>query len=89
MWREGTIPPDPTLLHGIFGAVDPQASLDRMDASGARVTSGAVSGVTGIRINRVPVYRNHRLCASIHGVVEQVLLTLHRTYPLARVTVLT
>ena len=89
VWREGTVPPDPNLLHGIFGAVDPQARLDRSHGPGARVISGPISGQTGIRVNRVPVFRNHRYCAAMHGVIEQVLLTLHRTYPIAHVTVST
>ncbi len=85
-WRDGVVPPDPNLLHGIFGAVDPEARLERSDARGARIIGGSVSGATGIRINRVSVYRNHKFCASIHGVVEKVLLPLHRTYPIAHVT---
>ncbi len=88
-WRDGTRPPDPNLLHSIFGAVDPQARLEHSDPRGARITSGLISGATGIRVNRVPVYRNHRFCKSIHGAIEQVLIPLHRTYPIAHVTVST
>jgi hypothetical protein len=84
-WREGAMRPDPNLLHSIFGAVDPQARLEGSSPQGARVEGGAVSGFTGIRVNRSPVYRNHRFCASIHDVVEKVLLPLHRTYPIAHV----
>ena len=54
----------------------------------ARVLGGLVSGITGIRINRVSIYRNHRLPAHIHAVVEQVLLTLHRSHPIARVSLM-
>lgn len=86
VWQEGSRPPDTNLLHGIIGAVDPEARVDRVDARGATITSGAVSGATGITTNQRPVYRNHRFCKSIHGVVEQVLLPLHRTYPIAHVT---
>ncbi len=86
VWQEGSLPPDANLLHGVLGAVDPEARVDRMDARGATITSGAVSGDTGITTNQRPVYRNHRFCASIHGVDEQVLLPLHRTYPIAHVT---
>ena len=86
VWQEGSLPPDTNLLHGIIGAVDPEARVDRVDARGATITGGAVSGGTGISVNQRPVYRNHRFCESIHGVVEQVLLPLHRTYPIALVT---
>jgi hypothetical protein len=86
-WRDGAAVPDPGLLHRIFGSVDPQARLDHADRQAAHVTSGAISGMTGITVNRVPVYRNHKLCKSVHGVVEQVLVTLHRTYPIAHVKI--
>jgi len=85
-WQGGGRPPDPSLLHGIMGAVDPKARVDHVDASGATITGGAVSGHTGIRVNRVSVYRNHRLPAHVHSVVDQVLVTLHRSHPIAEVS---
>lgn len=85
-WQDGARPPEQQLLHSIFGAVDPQARVEHADHNGALISSGAVSGQTGIRVNRVPVYRNHRLPAHIHGVVDQVLVTLHRSHPIAQVT---
>lgn len=85
-WREGTRPPDSTLLHSVFCAADPQARLEHADANGASIRGGAVSGQTGIRVNRSPVYRNHRLPGHIHAVIDQVLLTLHRSHPIAEVT---
>lgn len=86
-WQPGGRPPDPALLNGVFNAVDPKARLAHADTSGATVTGGLVSGHTGIRVNRVPVYRNHRLPAHVHDVVDQVLLALHRSHPIAEVTV--
>lgn len=88
VWQDGTRTPDPALVHSVFGAVDPKARLDHADARAARVLGGLVSGITGIRINRVSIYRNHRLPAHIHAVVEQVLLTLHRSHPIARVSLM-
>lgn len=85
-WQGGTRPPDPALLHGIFGAVDPNARVEHVDGNGAMIVGGAVSGQTGIRVNRVPVYRNHRLPAHVHAVVEQVLVALHRSHPIAEVS---
>jgi hypothetical protein len=87
VWREGIRTPDPSLLHGVFCAVDPNARLDHSDSRQARVTGGTVSGITGIRVNRVPVYRNHRLAGAVHSVVEQVLQPLHRSHPIARVEI--
>lgn len=87
VWRDGTRPPDPALLHSVFCAVDPQARMDFADARHARVMGGPVSGRTGIRVNRVPVYRNHRLAAHVHAVMDRVLLPLHRSHPIARVEI--
>lgn len=50
-----------------------------------RVLGGNVSGVTGIRTNNVPVYRNHRLPAYMHSIVEQALVPRHRSHPIAYV----
>lgn len=85
-WQDGARPPEEHLLHSVFGAVDPQARVERVDFQGASITSGPVSGHTGIRVNRVPVYRNHRVPAHVHAVVDQVLVTLHRSHPIAEVT---
>jgi hypothetical protein len=86
IWRESTRPPDVHFLQSIIGAVDPEAQVVHMDARGARIMSGMISGFTGMRVKRGFVHRNHRFCKSIHGVVEQVLLPLHRTYPIAQVS---
>jgi len=85
-WAAGSRPPDPALLHQIFGAVDPAARLEHVDGGGARIVGGSVSGFTGIRVNRRPVYRNHRFCSHVHAVVDQVLVPLHRSHPIARVS---
>lgn len=85
-WQDGARPPDRGLLHSVFGAVDPQARVENVDHQGASITSGPVSGHTGIRVNRVPVYRNHKIPAHVHGVVDRVLITLHRSHPIAQVT---
>jgi hypothetical protein len=86
-WQGSAPPPDPGLLGSVFNAVDPQARLDRSDYSGAQITSGAVSGSTGITVNNNAVYRNHRIPGQVHAVVDQVLRTLHHSCPIARVTV--
>ncbi|MCY1077797.1 hypothetical protein [Archangium lansingense] len=49
------------------------------------LSSAPISGGTGIRANKVPVFRNHRLVPYVHGLVEQVLAPLHERYPMKRV----
>ena len=88
-WHEGIRLPEPHLVQGVFYGVDPDARLEHADARRALVRGGNVSGNTGIRMNGRYVYRNHRLPARVHAVVEQVLLPLHRSHPIASVTLRT
>lgn len=86
-WREGARrPPDRALLLSVVSAVDPQARVQDVDDNGASFTTGAISGQTGITINRRPVYRNHNIPAHLHGIVDEVLVALHRSHPIAVVT---
>jgi len=85
-WRAGTRPPDGALLHGVLGAVDPGARVDWLDAYGATITSSPISGSTGICVNNVPVFRNHRVPERVHLFVDKALDALHRSYPIDRVT---
>ena len=85
-WQPETRPPDASHLHGAVCAVDPHARLDRVDGTGATITGGPVSGHTGRVVNRVPIHWNHRIPAHVHAVVEQVLGALHRSHPIAEVT---
>lgn len=86
-WQEGAQrPPDRAFLLSVVSAVDPAARVQGVDESGASITTGAISGQTGITINRRPVYRNHRIPAHLHGIVDEVLVTLHRSHPIAQVT---
>lgn len=86
-WQPGPQrPPDRQLLISVISAVDPHARVQHADESSATLTTGAISGHTGIRVNRVPVYRNHRIPAHLHGLIDQVLVTIHRSHPIAMVT---
>lgn len=86
-WQEGAQrTPERELLLSVVNAVDPQARVQHADDSGASFETGAISGQTGITINRKHVYRNHRIPAHLHGIVDQVLVTLHRSHPIAQVT---
>lgn len=85
-WKGDGTPPTSSLLEGLFAVADPGARVEQVDAEGARVRSGAISGDTGTRINRAPVYRNHNFPEHVHGVVERALVPLHRSHPLTSVT---
>jgi hypothetical protein len=47
--------------------------------------SAAISGATGVRSGHRFIYRNHRMVPYVHQLVDDVLLPLHREYPLAEV----
>ena len=85
VWQ--TVGADPATLQGVVGLLDTDARVTERAADAATITSGVVSGATGIRINRVPVHRNHRVAAYLHRLVDVVLLPVHRNRPLARVSV--
>src|SRR5207302_7649473 len=83
VWR--TAAADAGTLQGVFGVIDTDARVSQLDATTASVTTGTISGATGIRINGVPVYRNHNLAKYLHRLVDTVLLPLDRSVGLARV----
>jgi hypothetical protein len=80
--------PESSLLLGIVLRLDPEAGLTHVDSATAlRWMSGAISGATGIRINRQSIYRNHRLVKYVHELVDGALLPLHGDYQIVRVVV--
>lgn len=76
---------DPHTLQGLIALFDTGARVERSDGAYAAIATGPISGMTGIRVNRSNVYRNHRLGTAVHRLVDVVLLPLHRNAPLARV----
>lgn len=72
------------LVQGVLARIDPDAGVQSA-GGGLVLQSGRVSGVTGIRINKVPVYRNHRIVPYVHRLVDEVLAPLHATYPIDQV----
>jgi hypothetical protein len=84
---DGELSPATKLLEDVVAAVDPKASVDRATLSGVRITSGAISGLTSLKRSKTSfVTRNHNIPPGVHAMVEQVLLSIHRRYPIARVT---
>ena len=86
-WRPGARPPEPGLVQTACLAVDPAARVYDVTPYGLRIACGQISGITNIRINRVPVFRNHRIPAVIHAYVDTVLTTLHASYSIASVSI--
>jgi hypothetical protein len=77
---------DERTLQGLIALFDTQSTVLEVDGRHASFLTGQIEGFTGIRINRAPVYRNHRLGKAVHRLVDLVLLPMHRSAPLARVT---
>ena len=77
---------DERTLQGIVGLLDTEACV-KSEAYGTTIRTGRISGLTGIRINRASVYRNHRVAKYLHGLVDVVLMPVHRNRALASVRV--
>ncbi|MCY0994466.1 hypothetical protein OV203_45505 [Nannocystis sp. ILAH1] len=73
------------LVQGVLGRIDANPSVRSAGGRDLVLQSGLVSGATGIRINKVPVYRNHRIVPYVHRLVDEVLAPLHATYPIDQV----
>jgi hypothetical protein len=79
--------PDTTFLENVVAGIDPKARVEEANARGARVIGGPISGLTNVKeSSRSYATSNHRIPAGVHGFVDQVLSSLHRRYPLARVS---
>jgi hypothetical protein len=82
----GEVPPL-DLVQGVLGRIDAAGTVQPAGGGALVLRSGGISGVTGIRVNKVPVYRNHRIVPYVHRLVDEVLAPLHATYPLADVAI--
>jgi hypothetical protein len=82
----GYPPPDPNTLLGVVRLSDPRADGFTLTPGGVSWRSGRVIGSTNISVNRVPVYRNHRVVPFVHELVMQTLAPIHRNCPIAAVT---
>lgn len=77
--------PTPDLVQGVLGVIDANPVVRPAGDRIYLLQSGLISGATGIRVNRVPVYRNHRIVPYVHSLVDKVLGPLHATYPIDQV----
>lgn len=79
--------PEQGLLSNVLGGLDPGGQVASSYDGGYSFTSSSVSGATGISVNRVPVYRNHRLPAHVHKLIDGALVVVHRSFPIGSVTI--
>lgn len=80
----GEVPPV-DLVQGLLGRIDPKGAVQSAGVRELLLQSGLISGATGIRVNKVPVYRNHRIVGYVHRLADELLAPLHASYPLAEV----
>jgi hypothetical protein len=90
-WENPTGAPGVDTVQAIFGTSDTAAKVQHGAGAGTvGVRSDVISGSTGIssgsKRNPVYVYRNHRFVAYTHRLVDEVLLPLHRSHAIARVS---
>ena len=75
--------PPAELLHALAGRAEARARVE--GDLHACIVSGPISGVTGIRSGGRFLYRNHLVAKYVHTLVEEVLVPMHREYPLVSV----
>lgn len=76
----------PDLMLAAARAHDPGLSDFSIQPGRMRWLSSPISGLTVVRVNRVSVYRNHRIPPFVHGLIERTLLPMHRELPFAAVS---
>jgi hypothetical protein len=83
--------PDPDAVLNILGVVDTGASIVPGRTGAVRIQSGSISGSTGISVssggNYTTLTRNTRVVRYVHRLVDEVLMPLHRTRAIGRVSV--
>jgi hypothetical protein len=85
-WGDAAPAREAGAVQGVFGVIDTGAQVESEQDGTLSIRTGSISGRTGIRVNQMDVYRNTRLVAYVHDLVDKVLLPLHRSHALARVS---
>ena len=90
-WGDAGGAPSLETVQGILGTIDTAARVVPYGGGTAvGIRSDLISGSTGIstggKRNPVYVYRNHRFVAYTHRLVDEILLPLHRSHAIARVS---
>ena len=74
-------------FQGLLGLVDTDAEVHVHERATVSIQSGVISGDTWIQSNGGPVKRNTRIVPYVHGLVDTVLLPLHRDFPIERISI--
>jgi hypothetical protein len=83
-WLAAPAPADETIL-GVWGLHDTGVRIDKRVGSIVTIRSGPISG-NGVQLSIYWIYDNRSIPRFVHGLVDRVLVPIHRSQPLARVS---
>jgi hypothetical protein len=85
-WESAAATPSDDILLGVWGTQDTGARIRERSGDTVKVRSGPiVSPATQLRV--LTIYRNTRIPPFVHRLVDRVLVPVHRSHPLARVSI--
>jgi len=85
-WEDPHAVPAVEMLRDIVALHDTRASVAPEGAATIVVRSAPVDTQTNVRVNKTRwIYDNSKFVPYVHGLVERVLLPLHRSHPMSRV----
>jgi hypothetical protein len=85
-WASAAAMPSDDIVLGVWGTQDTGARIEGRSGDTVRVRSGPiVSPATQLRV--LTIYRNTRIPPFVHRLVDRVLVPMHRSHPLARVSI--
>ncbi len=85
-WADGHVPPGGEVVQNVFGVLDTSAQVRSVSAKDVTLRTGPISGATGVRVNKVSVYRNTQIVTYVHNLVTKALGPMHRKHAIARVS---
>ncbi len=83
-------PPDRALLQSALYVHDAKAEIKSQDDASTTVRSSEISGETNLKTNlggEMYLHTNGRIVTYVHGLVDKVLVPLHRTHPIREVSI--
>jgi len=84
-WNEARLAPSEDVVRAVFGVLDTGTRVESRDGA-AVIRSSLLSGRTWIQLEDGPLSRNTKIVAYVHSLVDKVLLPLHRSCAIARVS---
>jgi hypothetical protein len=86
-WDDPQTVPAVEMLQNLVALHDTRASVAMQSSTTILVRSGHIDTQTNVRVNNTRwLYDNTKFVPYIHGLVDRVLLPLHRAHPMARVS---